>query len=208
MTCGKRDWTPDGLAAFERRIADRFLAREIRCPIHLSGGNEKQLIGIFQDVAPGDWVLSTHRSHYHALLHGISPEWVEAEILAGRSMHLNSPEHRFLTSAIVGGIAPIAVGIAMGLKRDGDPRGVWCFLGDMAAEMGIVHEAVKYVAGHGLKVRWVIEDNGLSTETPTLKVWGLSMPPLDATMRPMHFLTRYSYKRQWPHVGVGAFVHF
>ena len=206
MSCGKRDWTPEELAAFERHIADRFLAKEIRCPIHLSGGNEAQLISIFKGIQPEDWVLSTHRSHYHALLHGISPDWVEAEILAGRSMHLNSPEHHFLTSAIVGGIAPIAVGLAMGLKRNDDSANVWCFLGDMAAEMGIVHECLKYAAGrdtYGLEnLHFVIEDNALSAETPTQLVWKGQYQLQETAVE------TYEYKRLWPHVGVGQFVTF
>mgnify|MGYP001610831991 FL=1 len=206
MSCGKRDWAPEALMAFERHIADRFLAGEIHAPIHLSGGNEEKLLDIFKHIQPEDWVLSTHRSHYHALLHGISPDWVEAEILARRSMHLNSPEHHFLTSAIVGGIAPIAVGIAMGLKRNGDNAQVWCFLGDMAAEMGIVHEATKYAAGRGTRglgnLRFVIEDNGLSTNTPTQLVWKGQYQFHDTSQE------RYEYERLYPHTGVGTWVQF
>ncbi|MEK7766161.1 MAG: insulinase family protein, partial [bacterium] len=62
--------------AFEQRVKDAFLEGRIRAPIHLSGGNEDQLIEVFSSVRPDDWVLSTWRSHYHALLHGIDPDWL------------------------------------------------------------------------------------------------------------------------------------
>ena len=212
MSCGKRDWTPQELIAFEEEIKDLFLAKRIRAPIHLSKGNEEQLIQIFREVKEGDWVLSTHRSHYHALLHGISPEWLRAEILAGRSMHINSPEHNFLTSAIVGGIAPIAVGVALGIKLKAEDRRVWAFLGDMAAEMGIVHEAIKYAKNFNLPVCFCIEDNGYSTNTPTREAWGISSTPPGGVVElerwGMGKLLRYSYERAFPHTGCSIWVNF
>mgnify|MGYP001579724088 FL=1 len=175
------------LIAFEREVADRFERGEIHAPIHLSGGNEAQLIEIFKDVPREAWVLSTWRSHYHALLHGVPPEKVMAEIMAGRSMNLNFPEHRFLTSAIVGGILPIACGLAYAGEQ------VWCFVGDMTASIGAYWDALKLAHG----VNFVVEDNGLSTNTPTKECW--------------HFLAkecRYQYKRTFPHVGSGVYVAF
>src|SRR5437773_7373114 len=85
-------FTADDLRAFERGIADDFEAGKIHAPIHLSGGNEDQLIEIFQEIKRGDWVFSTYRNHYHALLHGIPPAKIRSEILAGRSMYWSSPE--------------------------------------------------------------------------------------------------------------------
>ncbi|KKL62895.1 hypothetical protein LCGC14_2180590, partial [marine sediment metagenome] len=101
------------LIAFERDIADCFERGEIRAPVHLHGGNEEQLRALFCHINPSDWVFSTHRSHYHALLKGVPPELVKAEILKGNSISLQFPEYHFFTSAIVGGILPIALGVAM-----------------------------------------------------------------------------------------------
>jgi len=123
--------TPADLIAFEREVADRFERGEIRGPIHLSGGNEQNLIDIFKGVPKDAWVFSTWRSHYHALLHGVPADKVMAQIMEGRSMNLAFPEHRFFTSAIVGGILPIAVGVAAAKQNT-----VWCFVGDMAAMGG------------------------------------------------------------------------
>lgn len=215
------------LIAFEEEIKDLFLGKKIRCPIHLSGGNEDALLEIFKHVRPEDWVLSTHRSHYHALLKGIPADWLKEEILAGRSMQIMNPEHSFFSSSIVAGNVPIAIGIALALKRKYEDRRVYCFNGDMAAETGVFHEAVKYASGYQLPVTFVVEDNGFSTDTPTAKVWGISPRVLRLQINYLGqqpivapnklFITeywgeveviRYQYERTFPHVGCGTFVHF
>ena len=212
-----KSWTPRRLKAFEKRVAEAFLDKQIKAPVHLSGGNEKQLIDIFKDVRPGDWVFSSWRSHYHALLKGIPEEWVFAEILAGRSMYLMNAEHRLLCSSIVGGILPIACGVAYGIKRRNEEaiaRGycgdwlldekVWVFVGDMTARTGIFCEFLSYCEGHKLPVVVVIEDNGLSTNTPTEVVWGGKQEYRPEYVKLIH----YSYTRTWPHVGIHQHVTF
>lgn len=188
------------LINFEEEIKDLFLEAKIRAPVHLSRGNEKPLIEIFKQIKREDWVFSTHRSHYHALLKGIDPQWVRNEILAGRSMHINNKEHDFLSSSLVAGCLPIALGVAMAIKRKRAKRHVWVFVGDMAAETGIFHECTKYAARHTLPITFVIEDNGLSTNTPTQLVWGKGKSAPD--------IIRYKYKRFFPHINVGTFVEF
>ena len=185
------------LIAFEKEVADRFERGEIHGPVHLSGGNEDQLIEIFKQIKPTDWVFSTWRSHYHALLHGIPPEKVMDEIMAGRSMSLMFPEHNFFTSAIVGGILPISVGVAAALKEtDGK---VWCFVGDMTATTGAFYEAYRYSTNHDLPIKFVIEDNGICCNTPTDDVWG--EPKFPTKHR------HYEYQRTFPHVGIGKWVN-
>jgi TPP-dependent pyruvate/acetoin dehydrogenase alpha subunit len=182
------------LRAFEREVADAFEAGRIKAPVHLSDGNEDQLIEIFREISPSSWIFSTWRSHYHALLHGIPRELVMSEILAGRSMNLHFPEHRFFTSSIVGGILPIACGIAASGAE------VWCFIGDMTASIGAFHDAEKYAVGHDLPITFVVEDNGFSVGTPTAEVWGQGTKA--KTRRYSFQLTRY------PHVGTGTFISF
>jgi TPP-dependent pyruvate/acetoin dehydrogenase alpha subunit len=189
----------DRLIAFEAEVAREFEEGKIKGPIHLSGGNEDQLIAVFKHVKPEDWVFSTWRNHYHALLHGIHPERVMEEIRDGRSMNLTFPEHRFYSSAIVGGILPIATGVASALKMKGCGRKVWCFVGDMAATTGAFHEANTYASKQDLPITFVIEDNGLSTNTPTDEVWGLGW---------VGKVRHYPYKRVHPHVGTGKWVTF
>jgi pyruvate dehydrogenase E1 component alpha subunit len=173
------------LIAFEADIAREFEAGNIHAPVHLSGGNEQHLIDIFRDVRPTDFVCSTWRSHYHALLKGIPPAEVKAQIMAGRSMFISSVEHRFMSSAIMGGMLPIACGLAYAGER------VWCFVGDMCASVGAFHDAVKFARAQGLNVICVVEDNGLSTNTPTAEAWGL--------VQKGPITHRYEYARTYPH---------
>lgn len=192
--------TPEELLAFEEDIAAEFEAGNIPHPVHLAGGNEVQLIDLFQRIDKDvDWVACSWRSHYHALLKGVPPEQVKAAIMAGRSIALCFPEHRMISSAIVGGICPIALGIAWALKRSGERGTVWCFVGDMTAVTGIFTECVRYAMGHDLPIQFVLEDNGMSVCTPTREVWGTQMSSK---------FGGYSYKLTRPHVGTGKWVSF
>jgi len=189
------------LIEFEKEVLRRFEAKQIAGPVHLSGGNERQLMRIFKNIARTDWVFSTYRNHYHALLHGIPPDKVMEQIVAGKSMNLSFPEHRFITSAIVGGCLPMAVGVAAGIKRLGGEDHVWCFVGDMAAHGGAFHEAQQYAVGHSLPVSFIIEDNGMSCDSPTDVCWGTDFSNL-----PDEYF--YSYERTYPHVGTGKYISF
>ena len=191
----------DTLITFERKIADLWEAGKIRGPIHLSGGNEKELVEIFGKVKSGDWVFSTWRSHYHALLKGVDPSWLEKEILDGKSITIVNREHKFYSSAIVGGIIPIALGVAMQLKADNSMDKVWCFIGDMAFETGIFYEMHKYATNYNLPIQFVVEDNGVSTNTPTFETWNSKKPIPDNVIY-------YKYEKQWPHYGTGKWVMF
>jgi len=188
------------LIEFEEEIKQLFLDAKIKAPVHLSVGSEKELIEIFKHINPNDWVFSTHRSHYHALLKGVDRDWLKKEILANRSIHINNKEHKFFSSAIMAGNLPIAVGTAMALKIKNSSNKVWAFCGDMTAEMGIFHESVKYSARNELPIAFVIEDNGLSVDTPTDVAWGKGT--WDAEVH------RYCYKRKYPHQGCGKWVVF
>ena len=177
------------LISFEREVAARFDAGEISGPVHLNSDTQAEpLIEIFRDIKRTDWVLGTWRSHFAALLHGVPRERVMAEILAGRSMMLHFPEHRFMSSAIMGGMLPIACGLAAGGER------VWCFVGDMCSTTGAFQDAVRFAHGHQSKVTFVVEDNQLSTNTPTRSTWGWN-----TLWQGWKNVTRYHYKRTTPH---------
>lgn len=192
--------TPEELLAFEADMAAEFEKGNIPFPLHLAGGNEVALIEIFKDVKDEDYICCSWRSHYHALLKGVPPETLKAAIMAGRSIALCFPEHRMISSAIVGGICPIALGIAWALKRQGKPGKVWCFVGDMTASTGIFTETMRYAMGHDLPIQFILEDNGMSVSTPTREVWGLAGAPAP--------FFGYSYELTRPHVGIGRFVRF
>lgn len=197
--------TPDSLCAFEQRIADRFNSGDIPFPIHLSGGNEQQLIDIFADVEQHDWVLGTWRSHYHALLKGVPEDELESAIAAGRSIALSFPEQRVLCSAIAGGMVPVAVGLGMAIRCAERAERVWCFVGDMVARSGIFYEATEYAWNFRLPVTWVVEDNGVSVVTNTRQAWGSTGEVLDARSE---IVRGYPYTLPWPHAGTGKRIEF
>ena len=192
--------TKEQLIAFEEDIAHCFNTKQIRAPVHLYHGNEEKMIDIFKWIQKDDWVCCTWRNHYQCLLKGVPPEELKRRILNGKSMVMCIPEHRIICSSIVGGIPSIATGIAWGEKHKGTKNKVWCFVGDMSAKTGAFHEAYEYAKGHCLPITWVIEDNGLSVETPTDVAWGTY---------PSTHLMRYKYKNtKYPHAGAGVRVQF
>lgn len=168
----RKQWTKEELIAFEDRIGDLYLDNKLPFLFHLSGGNEDQLIEIFKDIKEGDYVISNHRSHYHALLHGIPPEVVEQRILNGRSMFIYDRERNFFCSAIIGGTPAIAAGIAWALKRKGSDKKVWCFIGDGTEDNGHTYEAIRYVDGFDLPCKFIIENNNRSVESTNEERWG------------------------------------
>lgn len=200
-----RDWTPSELIAFEDEMARLFEAGKIKAPLHLAGGNEQQLIDIFKNVGPDDWVLTSWRSHYHCLLKGVPPAELTDKIIDGRSIALCFPKHKILSSAIVGGIMPIAVGLAWAIKRRGGNERVWCFIGDMTAFSGIAQESRRYAHNFDLPICFVCESNSFSVCTKTEDVWGT---PGFFSPRFDYHAHEYLYDLSRPHVGTGKWVSF
>ena len=193
--------TSDDLKTFEEEVKVTYEAGGIKAPVHLAGGNEEKLIDIFQYVHPDDWVFASWRNHYHALLHGVDRDVLMDLVVRGKSMSVYSTKPKFYSSSIVGGIIPIAVGTAKAQKINGSKNKTWCFVGDMTFESGIFYEAHKYVRNHDLPLQFVVEDNGLSTNTPTDKAWGGSRDIPDDVIY-------YKYERDYPHHGTGNWVLF
>jgi len=198
--------TREELIQFETEIADLFNAGKIRAPVHLYSGNEEEMIEIFRDVKAEDWVMCSWRSHYQCLLKGVPPARVREEILAGRSISLCFPEYRIVSSAIVGGIVPIAVGVAAGIKRSGAAGRVHCFMGEMTSETGTTHEAVKYAENHKLPIRFIVEDNGKSVCTDTREAWAQPVLTYERANHPI--VQFYKYQTRYPHAGAGTRVQF
>ena len=189
-------YTADELIQFVNEVKAKFAAAQIHCPVHFPGGNEEALIEIFSQMPRGAWVFSAWRSIYHALLHGIPQDVVMTEIMSGRAMIMNFPTRQFFASSIVGGILPIACGVAS------QGHEVYCFVGDMTASIGAFYEAERYAKGHDLPITFVIEDNGLATNTPTIRTWG------DPYALGRTRVIRYHYERVYPHVGLEEKVIF
>ena len=198
--------TAEELISFETEIAEAFNAAKIRAPVHLYSGNEAQMIEVFREVKPEDWVMCSWRSHYQCLLKGVPREQLKADILAGRSMSLCFPEYRVVSSAIVGGILPIAVGVALGLKRLGSTARVHCFMGEMTAETGMAHECIKYSANFQLPIRFIVEDNSKSVCSDTRETWNQPVLTWEGARHPL--VVYYQYQTKYPHAGAGQRVQF
>lgn len=195
------------LKNFETEIADLFNKAKIKAPIHLSDGNEEKLIKIFKEkkIKKNDWIFCSWRSHYHCLLKGVKASKIKKAIMDGKSISLCFLNERVYSSAIVSGSIPIAVGMAMSLKLEKSKSKVYCFIGDMTAETGIMHECYKYSVNHNLPIHFIIEDNDLSVCTPTKKIWGISNSTYKKNNK---FVSYYKYKSKYPHAGAGIRVQF
>jgi acetoin:2,6-dichlorophenolindophenol oxidoreductase subunit alpha len=205
--------TQELLINFEKEIAQLYEQKLIRGPVHLRNGNEQILINIFTNykIGPNDYVFSTWASHLHALLKKIPSELIKAKILAGHSINLMFPEHRFYTSAIVGGICPIAVGIAWAIKQRRGTERVFCFIGDMASLTGIATESIRYATNFDLPILFIIEDNFKSVATPTKITWGWNENTYINWEKLFHNSPKvisYRYNLTYPHASTGKFIHF
>ena len=209
------------LKEFETEIADIYETGAIKAPVHLRTGNESKLVKIFEKIKKTDYVFSTWASHHHALLKGVPVETLKKDILEGRSITLNYPKHNFYSSAIVGGVAPIALGVAKALDKEIKEgicaiRRVYCFVGDMGFHTGIVNECIRYSIGHDFPITWVVEDNKKSVGTDTEEACGVLTEDLFENMSELSEISDcknvkliyYCYENTYPHAGTGVFVEF
>ncbi len=194
--------TAQDLIEFESGIRELWESGRLPSLVHLCGGNEQQLINIFSEIKEGDWIFSTHRTHYHALLAGIDPKALKAKICAGDSMFVYSRKHNFLCSAVLAGCCGIAAGVAWTLKKEclPDYPEVWCFIGDGGEEEGHFYEAAMFVEANDLPCTFIIEDNNRSVDTSREHRRGAAkgLEHLFKCVR------RYHYTPTYPHAGSGC----
>lgn len=187
--------TAKDLIRIESRIRDLWLDGQIPSLLHLCGGNEAQLIKVFEQIdTERDWLFCSHRAHYHALLFGMPEEELIRQILEGRSMSLCWP--RMVQSSIVAGTCSIAAGKAMAIKLRGGTERVWCFLGDGASDEGTFWEAARFVSARGLPCTFVLEFNNSSCGVRIDQRWG-DIPKWDWP----ECVYQYTYTPTYPHAG-------
>lgn len=190
--------TKEQLISFEKRILYLFEEGYLPYLIYFNEGNELQLIKIFENINEGDYILSTHRCHYHYLLAGGNEDDLTQKILDGDSMHVFDKQLNFLSSSILAGTAPIAAGIALSLKMEKSDKKVWCFIGDGAEDEGHFYEAVRYVDGWDLPCTFIIEDNNRSVTTTKKQRRGKSV------IQWPKCVIKYEFKTSFPHIGTGS----
>lgn len=160
----------------EERIAELYPEQEMRCPVHLSSGQEAIAVGVCSSLLPSDYVMGDHRSHGHYLAKGGSLKQMMAELYGkatgcckgkGGSMHLVDLSAGFLGAApIVGSTIPIAVGAAFGSVMRGDERVTVVFFGDGTMEEGVFHESINFAALKRLPVVFICANNLYSVYSP------------------------------------------
>ena len=194
------------LIKFEEEIAELFNSGKIKAPVHLYHGNEDQIINVFKKIKSDDWVFCSWRSHYQCLLKGVPEKQIKEEILAGKSISLCFPKYNIYSSGLVGGSIPIAVGVAISLKRNNSKNKAYCFMGEMTSETGIAHECIKYSRNFKLPIHFIIEDNEKSVCTDTRKAWNQKKLSYEGFSD--EYVTYYHYKLKYPHAGAGKRVQF
>jgi len=194
------------LIEFENEIATIFNNKKIKAPIHLYNGNEEKIIRIFKKIKKKDWVMCSWRSHYQCLLKGVPENLLKKKIIEGKSISLCFPKYNIFSSAIVGGIVPIAVGVAISIKKNNLDEKVYCFIGDMTSETGIVHESIKYSINHKLPIIFIVEDNNLSVCTNTRTAWKQNILSYEKVRN--RSIKYYKYKNKYPHSGAGKRIEF
>ena len=153
----------------EESIANKYSEQKMRCPTHLSIGQEAVAVGVCANLTLQDQVLSTHRAHAHYLAKGGCLNSMMAEIYGkasgcskgmGGSMHLIDTSVGFMGStAIVGNTIPVAVGLALEKKLTRKKSIACVFFGDGATEEGAFYESVNFAIIHSLPILFICENN-------------------------------------------------
>lgn len=153
----------------EEKIAEKYSEQEMRCPTHLSIGQEAVAVGVSACLSLQDKVFSTHRAHAHYLAKGGDLNRLIAELYgkgagctAGRggSMHLTDLSCGFIAStAIVGNSIPLAVGQALHQKLQRKDEITVSYFGDGATEEGVFYESLNFAALKSLPVLFICENN-------------------------------------------------
>jgi pyruvate dehydrogenase E1 component alpha subunit len=160
----------------EERIKTLYPEGDMRCPTHLSIGQEAVAAGVCANLARGDYVISAHRSHAHYIAKGGNLRAMFAELYGkvdgcasgkGGSMHLIDLSVNFLGCVpIVGSTIPIGVGAAFGAMLKNADAVTAVFFGDAAVETGVFHESLNFAAVQNLPVLFVCENNLYSVNSP------------------------------------------
>ena len=160
----------------EEAIAARYSEQKMRCPVHLSIGQEAGPVGVSNSLAKSDLVVSAHRSHAHYLAKGGDLTAMLGELYGksigcaagkGGSMHLfDLSAGQVAAVPIVGSSIAIGTGVAFGEKLKGRDTVVAVYFGDGATEEGAFAESLDFASLNNLRVLFVCENNFYSVYTP------------------------------------------
>ena len=159
----------------EQSIIENYPKNEMRCPVHLSIGQEATSVGVCHALEKTDIITASHRCHAPYLAKGGDLKKMIAEIYGkktgcaggrGGSMHLFDNDAGVMVSiAIVASSIPLGVGAALKFKMNKEPHVAVCFFGDGAVEEGAFHESANFAATQKLPVLFICENNLYSVYT-------------------------------------------
>jgi pyruvate dehydrogenase E1 component alpha subunit len=154
---------------FEEKCAEVYRLGKIGGFCHLYIGQEAIAIGSIMALEPEDMVITSYRDHVQAMVKGIKPEAVMAELYGkiggcvkgkGGSMHMFSQEHNFYGGhGIVGGQIGVGTGMAFAAKYKKTGQVVMCFFGEAAVNQGIFHESLNMAQLWKLPIIYICENN-------------------------------------------------
>jgi pyruvate dehydrogenase E1 component alpha subunit len=166
-----REWlaTMTLIRRFEERAGESYARAKVGGFLHLSIGEEATIVGSARALRDSDYLISTYRSHGHALVRGTPPEKVMAELFGradgcsggrGGSMHMFDLSRRFMGGyGIVGGNLPIAAGIALASDYNDTDDVTLCVFGDGASNQGTFGETLNIAALWRLPVVFMVTNN-------------------------------------------------
>ena len=165
----------------EERVAEIYPSDRIKSPVHLSIGQEAVSAGVCDVLEANDMASGTYRGHALYLAKGGDLLGMMAELFGkrdgvatgkGGSMHLIDMNANVLgTSAVVGTNIPVAMGVALTMKRRSEKRVTVCFFGDGATEEGVFHESLNFASLQRLPILFVCENNRYAIHEPLEKRW-------------------------------------
>jgi pyruvate dehydrogenase E1 component alpha subunit len=154
---------------FEEKVAEGYALGKIGGFCHLYIGQEAVSTGAIPLLRDDDYVITTYRDHGQAIVRGVSPRAVMAELFGrldgcsrgkGGSMHLFDRNVNFLGGhGIVGAHVPLATGVGFAIKYRGGDQCIVCFMGEAAVNNGAFHESLNMAGLWKLPVVYVIENN-------------------------------------------------
>lgn len=157
------------IRSVEEAIAKKYKNGKMRCPTHLSIGQEAVSAALSLSIKKNDYAVSTHRGHAHYLAKGGDLKSMIAEIYGkskgcsngkGGSMHLIDLKVNFMgTSAIVGNSIPVGVGLGLSIKLKKTDQVSVIFLGDGAIEEGVFYESINFAVLKELPILFICENN-------------------------------------------------
>src|SRR5215218_7508160 len=154
---------------FEERAGEMYAKAKVGGFLHLAIGEEATIVGAVRAMREEDYLISTYRSHGHALSRGCDPKHVMAELFGredgvskgrGGSMHMFDLERRFMGGyGIVGGNLPLAAGMGLASDYKETEEVTVCVFGDGAANQGTFGETLNLAALWKLPIVFMVTNN-------------------------------------------------